>query len=231
MIQKDPKQRSSCDDIQKRTTDLAYNFIPLSNLTAKTVSSSSPILSQLSLARQLTQRRDTPLDDRHQRQLAQFRADRIAFLFGENSMAHRLELPDTKRLPHSVPIPLEKLPGIKQSPPANQTPRVIVGALPSCYSFTIGYDWASLLGHQKPSLEAIQHLLTDRPTASLASSAIHTSPRRRSEIMNNIGYIYLHGLFDTTSDPVKAVEWFKKSAFANDELGCFNYGCMLLDGV
>jgi hypothetical protein len=51
------------------------------------------------------------------------------------------------------------------------------------------------------------------------------------KIMNNIGYIYLHGLFGTPADPIKAVEWFKKSALLGDEFGCFNYGCMLGDGV
>jgi hypothetical protein len=70
----------------------------------------------------------------------------------------------------------------------------------------------------------IKHLLTTSMNGSKDTT-------RRAQIMNNIGYIYLHGLFGISPDPVKAVEWFKKSALLDDEFGCFNYGWMLRDGV
>jgi hypothetical protein len=140
------------------------------------------------------------------------------------------------------------------------TSRIIINPLlPSCYAFTIHYDWTLLL-HQindhmnqsMVSLERLTSLLDDIDVISSSSPVSPNSPhspttisfaiengdrkndaksQQRGQLMNNIGYGYLHGLFGTPSDPAKAVEWFKKSAMMNNEFGCFNYGFMLHDGV
>jgi TPR repeat protein len=117
--------------------------------------------------------------------------------------------------------------------------------LPSCYAFTIYYDWTTL--HQHPSVSShtvhhdqdlLQYLLSiiniDVTTLALSSSASSSRDdrdKKRGEIMNNIGYIYLHGLFGSSRDSIKAVEWFNKSALLNDEFGCFNFDFMLHSGV
>jgi hypothetical protein len=122
-----------------------------------------------------------------------------------------------------------------------------LGTLPSCYSFIICYDWASLsslAGHrfEPSSLLSLTDLLNrslththtigaSTPLTDIELSFDHNIATTRGQLMNNIGYIYLHGLFGTPADPIKAVEWFKKSALLDDEFGCFNYGWMLRDGV
>jgi hypothetical protein len=204
-------------------------------------------------------------------------------------------------------LPLRQLPPLLLSSPTT-TGSLINGTLPSCYYFTICYDWSSIISILSSSLSIIspseqsnfsssslshmnvsshnnemdvislQHLLSflhtskhvcdninnnagktliltslpsttsiDSPISNNGNVRIHHDPTmninkhppsskskrkcRCNQLINNIGYIYLHGLFDTPPDAAKAVEWFKKSALLDDEFGCFNYGYMLRDGV
>jgi hypothetical protein len=127
---------------------------------------------------------------------------------------------------------------------------VIDGTLPSCYSFTICNNLTTSLHHFEPLLLSLQHLLSEldlldrsithtvEASTPSTDTKLKSSPSfendaigRRGEIMNNIGYVYLHGLLGTPRDPIKAVEWFKKSALLEDQFGWFNYGFMLRDGV
>jgi hypothetical protein len=87
---------------------------------------------------------------------------------------------------------------------------IINPSLPSCYAFTTHYDWASLLFQQTSDhidqsmvpLERLTSLLSHLDIDMISPIGIDDrkngiKSQRRGEIINNIGYIYLHGLFGT----------------------------------
>jgi TPR repeat protein len=54
---------------------------------------------------------------------------------------------------------------------------------------------------------------------------------KNTKVMVNIGYIYHHGLFGTPADKIKASEWYRRAAWAKDELACYNVGWLYFDGA
>jgi hypothetical protein len=195
------------------------------------------------LLRQL--RPDIPLDDEHQRRLAQFRADTIAFLFGDDSMAHLLELPDTKRLAHADPsAPFEQHPDIKrlphgdrgdmkQSPPTGDPIKSGLGE--SIQQFrdlgtTPTETIAVLVGEHSMAHRLELHVTKPLPHVDQWVPFEQLSDIERSPPTGDTHQLSEDGLLGPSSGDSEFFKWYKKGAESGSFEAQYNLGVCYRNG-